>query len=288
MGHHHLLAAILAVALLAAGAGGVPWQVCGTTSGFEPNSTFAANLNRIAATLPSNASTSPDLYATASAGAVPERVWAMALCRGDVNATECRDCLTQAFRDVQALCSMDKDASIYYNPCTLHYSDVHTLPSDDVGPITDAYPVLNNGNVTSDPARYSRVQGDLLNATADHAAFNSTRRFATGEADFDDPEFPKVYAVAQCPPDQPPEQCRRCLARIIADNWWVFKGHIGGRLLWVNCTYRFETQPFYTGPPMVRLALPSSGAPAPAVETPAAAGGGETDIAVQADGPSVD
>jgi hypothetical protein len=62
---------------------------------------------------------------------------------------------------------------------------------------------------------------------------------------------------------------------IIADNWWLFKGHIGGRLLWVNCTYRFETQPFYTGPPMVRLALPSSGAPAPAVETPAAAGGAE-------------
>ncbi|TVU38676.1 hypothetical protein EJB05_12060, partial [Eragrostis curvula] len=281
MGRHLLPAtatiAVVAVALLAPFAAGYPWPMCGTTSTFAANSTFQANLNRLAATLPGNASASPNLYATAVAGAVPEQVWAMALCRGDANATACLSCLQQAFRDVQSDCPYFKDATIYYDPCTLHYSDVHTLAgADDTGPTTDDYGVTNLSNVTYDQPRFNALLARLLNATADYAAFNSTRRFATGEADFSDKNYPKVYTLAQCPPDQPPELCRKCLAGIIADGLPRFVNSIGGRVLWVNCTYRFETAPFYSVPAMVRLASPGAGAPAPgpAVETPPAAGGG--------------
>ncbi|GJN11509.1 hypothetical protein PR202_ga29707 [Eleusine coracana subsp. coracana] len=279
MGRRHLLAAvaatIVAVAFLAPHAAGYPWPMCGTTNNFAPNSTFQTNLNRIAATLPNATASSRDLYATARAGTVPEQVWAMALCRSDINATECRTCITQAFVDAQTSCVFFRDATIYYNPCMLHYSDVHILPDDDTGPTTDFHPIINHGNVTSDPERFNEILTALVNATADYAAFNSTKRFATGEADFNQ-EFPKVYTVAQCPPDQPPERCRKCLAGIIRDTLPAFLGHIGGRVLWVNCTYRFETASFYNGQPIVRLASPSSGAPAPApaVEEPATSGGG--------------
>ncbi|KAF0905230.1 hypothetical protein E2562_003836 [Oryza meyeriana var. granulata] len=52
-----------------------------------------------AATLPRNASASPDLFATAEGvGAVPDQVSALALCRGDANASTCLAFLTQAFR----------------------------------------------------------------------------------------------------------------------------------------------------------------------------------------------
>ncbi|TKW15025.1 hypothetical protein SEVIR_5G204300v4 [Setaria viridis] len=280
MGPHLFVAVVTivaAVALFAPFAAGYPWQVCGTTNAFAAKSTYQANLNRLAAMLPGNASASPNLYATAVVGAVPEQVWAMALCRGDANATACGSCLAQAFRDVQNDCPYNKDATIYYDPCTLHYSDVHTLAGDDdTGPITDAYGVTNNGNVTSDQPRFNALLAALLNATADYAAFNSTRRFATGQADFFDKNFPKVYSLAQCPPDQPPALCRKCLAGIIADGLPRFLNSIGGRVLWVNCTYRFETAPFYSGPAMVRLPSPGAGAPAPgpAVETPPAAGEG--------------
>ncbi|CAN6275860.1 unnamed protein product [Urochloa humidicola] len=280
MGRHLFLAVATVVAaavpLLAPFAAGYPWQVCGTTNTFAPNSTYQANLNRLAATLPGNASASPDLYATAPAGAVPEQVWAMALCRGDANATACGGCLAQAFRDLQSDCPYYKDATIYYDACTLHYSDVHTLPDDDTGPTTARYNVANLANVTSDPPRYSALLAALLNATADYAAFNSTRRFATGQADFSDGNFSKVYSLAQCPPDQPPARCRKCLAGIIADGLPSFQNSTGGRVLWVNCTYRFETAPFYSGPAMVRLPSPGAGAPAPgpAVETPPQAGEG--------------
>ncbi|KAK3127271.1 hypothetical protein QOZ80_7AG0570740 [Eleusine coracana subsp. coracana] len=277
MGRRHLLAAvaatIVAVAFLAPHAAGYPWPMCGTTNNFAPNSTFQTNLNRIAATLPNATASSRDLYATARAGTVPEQVWAMALCRSDINATECRTCITQAFVDAQTSCVFFRDATIYYNPCMLHYSDVHILPDDDTGPTTDFYPIINHGNVTSDPERFNEILTALVNATADYAAFNSTKRFATGEADFNQ-EFPKVYTVAQCPPDQPPERCRKCLAGIIRDTLPAFLGHIGGRVLWVNCTYRFETASFYNGPPIVRLVTPSPSSEAPFHDMPATKGRG--------------
>ncbi|XP_062187739.1 cysteine-rich receptor-like protein kinase 6 isoform X3 [Phragmites australis] len=281
----HLLAvaAVVAVALLAPRATGYPWPVCGESSSFKPNSTYQVNLNLVAATLPKNASISPNLFATAVIGAVPEQIWAMGLCRGDVNASSCFSCLTQAFHDLPNDCSYDKDATIYYDPCMLHYSDVHTLPGDDTGPMMDTYAINNNANVTSDPARFKSLLAALINATVEYAANNSTRRFATGEADFNQ-EFPKVYSLAQCTPDQTPAQCRKCLAQIVAANLVGFQSNIGGRVLGVNCTYRYETAPFFNGPAMVRLASPSSGAPAPvpAIETPAAAGGGGRKYSVPA------
>jgi hypothetical protein len=274
------VAAVLAVALLMAAAAGYPWPMCGDrtdSSDFMPNGTYQAHLNFIAATLPKNASKSPDLFATIVVGTIPEQVWAMGLCRGDFNATECFGCLTQAFRDLPGYCSYDKDASIYYDPCMVHYSDVHALPDDDTGPMLDTYVALNTQTITSDPGKFILLLAVLVNATADYAAYNSTRRFATGEADTSfDPEFPKVYTLAQCTPDQTPAQCRKCLSRLISQSLDGFQNLIGGRVLAVSCTYRYESAPFYNGPAMVRLASPSSApAPAPAVNfrVPAADGG---------------
>ncbi|KAJ1291258.1 hypothetical protein BS78_02G303200 [Paspalum vaginatum] len=273
----HLLAVaavVAAVSPLAPSAVGYPWPLCGITSNyFKPKSRFQSNLNLLAATLPKNASASPTLYATAVVGAIPEQVWGMGLCRGDTNVSSCLSCLTQAFQDLTNECSYYKDATIYYNYCMLHYSDVHTLPDDDTGPTTQQYTVRNNNNVTSDPARFMSLLAALTDATVEHAANDSTRRFATGEADFDK-EFPKVYTLAQCVPEQTPAQCHKCLAGIVVESLAVFQSNIGGRVLAMNCTYRYETAPFFNGPAMVRLASPSSGAPAPVptIGTPAAGG----------------
>ncbi|CAN6168296.1 unnamed protein product [Urochloa humidicola] len=279
MAYHHLLpaAAILAVALLLARAAAYPWTLCGETSDFMANSTYQAHLDFLAATLPKNVSSSPDLFATVAVGAIPEQVWAMGLCRGDINATDCLSCLTQAIQDLPSECPYKKEATIYYDPCTVHYSDVHTLAGDDdTGPLFNLYQAFNDENVTSDPARFRSLRAKLVNATAEHAA-TSARRFATGEADLDDRQFPKIYSAAQCTPDQTEAQCRRCLAGIVAAYLGSFGSNRGGRVLGVACTYRFETAPFYNGPAMVRLASPSPGAPAPAAPptagTPAATGG---------------
>ncbi|TVU38658.1 hypothetical protein EJB05_12042, partial [Eragrostis curvula] len=265
MGHHHLLtviAAAIAMALLP-GAASYPWPFCGTDN-FRANSRYRENLNLVAATLPGNASTSTSkIFATASAGAGRDRVWAAGLCRGDVNGTNCFACLTQAFHDLPNDCSYNKDATIYYDPCVLRYSRIRVLSALDTDNSGLSGYVAFPPNVTANQAQFNLAVAALINATADHAALNSTRRFATGEAAFDE-EVPTVYAVAQCTPDQTPAQCRSCLARIISANIAGFENAVSGRLLWLSCNFRYDNKPFFNGPAMVRLASPFPATPAPA------------------------
>ncbi|KAL5197761.1 hypothetical protein ABZP36_001273 [Zizania latifolia] len=268
--------AVVAVALLVSRAAGQPWTLCGDVydfGTFTAKSSYLASLNLIADTLPRNASASPDLYATAvDVGAIPEQVSAAALCRGDVTAKSCLSCLTQAFTDVQSACTFNKDATIYEERCMLHYSDIHFLSDDDSPPI-QVYTINNNNVVKSEPARYNRIVAALVNATADYAAYNSTRRYASGEADFNQ-EFPKVYSWAQCTPDLTPARCRSCLAQIIATEIGSYKDSIGSRSLSVKCSFRIETAPFLDGAILVRLPGPSASSPAraPASAVPAVNG----------------
>ncbi|CAM0906160.1 unnamed protein product [Alopecurus aequalis] len=274
----HLVLVSLAVVLLAPSATAYPYQVCGRTGNFTANSTYQINLGLLAAALPKNISSSPDLFATAVVGSAPDQVAALALCRGDANATACASCLVTAFQDVQNMCAYDKDAAIFYDPCALYYSsNVSFLSSVDNVASTSR---INNQNVTSDPGRFNRQVAALVNATADYAAYNSTRRYAYGEADLGGGEFSKAYSWAQCTPDLTPVQCRGCLAGMVAKMTRLFADRVGWRTLGVRCSYRYETYPFLNSPVMVRLAAPpSSPAPAPAVGPtvldPAVAAGAE-------------
>ncbi|KAM3365592.1 hypothetical protein ACQJBY_015354 [Aegilops geniculata] len=282
MAHHRVLSvgvAIVAVALLASPAAGVyPWTICGRST-YVAKSQYLANINRIGATLPRNASRSPELFATALVGAVPQQVWALALCRGDANASYCLTCLDQAFQDLPNACPYSRDSTIYYDSCVLHYSNIRSRPDDDTT-YNPTLPLRNNVNATAEPARFQRVVAALLNATVSYAVANSTRLYASGEADFDR-ELPKVYAWAQCTPDLTPARCRDCLAVNIKTWAPVFTDSIGARILGMRCSYRYETTPFFDGPVMVRLAGTSASSAAPAsapavvpnVLTPAAAAG---------------
>ncbi|KAM3300527.1 hypothetical protein ACQJBY_041508 [Aegilops geniculata] len=257
-----LSATIVAVAaLLVHGAAGYPWQVCGDGQ-FTAGSKYLANINLLAASLPKNAAASPDLFGTAEAGAAPDKVWGLALCRGDANATSCHSCLAQAFRDLPNVCDYSKVATMYYDSCTLHYSNASSDPAP-VAALT--YRFWEYTNVTSEKGQFNRLVARLVNATADYAAYNSTRRYASGEADFDR-EFPKIYSWAQCAPDLTAAQCRRCLAKIMVLLPEYFVDSTGARALQVRCSFRYQTYSFFDGPVMVRLPAPSptTGAPAPA------------------------
>ncbi|XP_035816994.1 cysteine-rich receptor-like protein kinase 6 isoform X2 [Zea mays] len=263
---HHLMtlaAIVAAVVLLLPCATGYPWAFCGENNNFKANSSYQSHLSLVAATLPKNASTSPDLFATAVVGTIPRQLWAMGLCRGDVDGTACFNCLTQAFRDLPNHCSYNKDATMYYDPCMLHYSNNQLIPDDDSG---DFYTINSTAAVNSDPVGFNRLVAALVNATADYAAHKSTRRFATGEttAGSVSEEFPKLYSLAQCTPDMKAARCRECLAALISQSLDAFQNLTLGRVLWINCTYRYEAAPFFNGPAMVQIAVPSSSVPVPA------------------------
>ncbi|XBJ20958.1 hypothetical protein VPH35_011685 [Triticum aestivum] len=257
MSHRLVLSVAIVAALLVPGATGYPWKDCGDGQ-FAAGSKYLANINLLAASLPKNAAVSPDLFATAEAGAAPDKVWALALCRGDANATSCLSCLAQAFRD-QGF-GFRKVATMYYDSCTLHYSNA----SRDPAPVAArTYRYWESTNVTSEQALFNSLVARLVNATADYAAYNSTRRYASGEADFDR-EFPKIYSWGQCTPDLTGPQCRQCLAKNTVLLPEYFVDSTGARALQVRCSFRYQTYSFFDGPVMVRLPAPSSSTQAPA------------------------
>ncbi|VAH29341.1 unnamed protein product [Triticum turgidum subsp. durum] len=230
---------------------------------------------QLSATLPKNASASRTLFATGSVGSLPDIAYALALCRGDGNASACEACVTTAFQDAQQLCAFNKDATVIYDPCYLRFSNQNFLATTS----NDNLIGLKNSQSVSSPVDvFDAAVQTLLNATGDYAAANSSRRFATGEEGFDTSN-PTIYGLVQCTPDMSPADCRSCLGDIITRMPQRLSGSIGGRLIGVRCNFRYEVVPFFSGSPTLRLPAPPAPPappPAPVNVTPTATPGGKS------------
>ncbi|KAK3125248.1 hypothetical protein QOZ80_7BG0602270 [Eleusine coracana subsp. coracana] len=267
MGGSHLgisLLLVVVAALLAQQAGAQPWQVCGISGNYTGNSTYQSNIKLLSTTLPGNASSSSDLFAKAGVGADPDTVYALALCRGDMNASGCGSCVATAFQEAQQLCALNKDATIYYDECYLRFSNRNFL---DATRNENSMVLMNTEQVSSQVPVFDAAVAALLNATADYAVTNSTRRFATGEQDYDRRSYPTLYGLTQCTPDLSPDDCRSCLGVLIGRMPQYLSGREGGRITGVRCNFRYEVYPFFSSSPSLRLPAP---APAPVNEAPTA------------------
>ncbi|AQK78945.1 hypothetical protein ZEAMMB73_Zm00001d035400 [Zea mays] len=256
----------------------LPWQLCNDTSGnFTDKSAYQANINQLATALTNNASSSPSLFAAGAAGSAPDVAYALALCRGDTNASSCARCVAASFKTAQQLCAFKRGATLYDDPCILRYADWDFLTNttDNRG----LYIAWSYDNVSAAVApAFDAASARLVNATSDYAATDPVRRFGTGEEPFDDAKYPKIYSLAQCTPDMTVADCRACLGgvyRRFAPTY--FGGKHGGRVFGVRCSLRFETYHFFSGNPLLQIPGPPGAPPpaAPAVNmTPPATGQG--------------
>ena len=245
--------------------------VCG--GNHTSNSTYESSLAVLAATLPGNASTSPQLFANATAGAVH----ALALCRRDtVNITACRDCVDSSFKYAQKMCPGGKTATVYYD-----YDEVNALQpgcilgfSGNGSYLSPTSSITGNGtffqywNPLSVPGNASVVAAavhELLNKTAQDAAAVA-RGFATAYMDSIGGTAPTLYSLAQCTPDLSKGDCLACLRRLVGTVNATNSVHMGGRIFVLRCNVRFEAFMFYDDKNMRRIPFssPSSMAPAPA------------------------
>lgn len=94
----------------------------GDVGSYTANGTFQRNLDLLAATLPGNTSSTPAGFANASVGTSPDQVYALALCRGDLNASSCSSCLAAAFPDAEQGCPGNRGVSMYEDACLLRFS----------------------------------------------------------------------------------------------------------------------------------------------------------------------
>uniref|UniRef100_A0A0E0LLS6 Uncharacterized protein n=1 Tax=Oryza punctata TaxID=4537 RepID=A0A0E0LLS6_ORYPU len=235
-----------------------PWVLCAPyppSGNYPKNSTYQANLDLLSTTLPKNTSSSPAMYVTATVGDVPDKVYGLALCRGDANASACEGCVAAALRDAPRRCPLVKDVLIFYDLCQLRYSNRNFFLDDDY--FVTTYTLQRSRRVSAEAAAVAAFDAAvalLVNATADYAAADSSRRYGTGEEEgLDNSNRPKIYALAQCTPDKTPEVCRSCLSTVIGQLPNEFSGRTGGGMFGVWCNFRYEVFPFFSGRPLLQL-----------------------------------
>ncbi|OAY70085.1 Cysteine-rich repeat secretory protein 38, partial [Ananas comosus] len=264
-----LLISLLCFLLLWHGGADLPlYQICGDTGNYTAKSTYQSNLHQLLASLPSLASVSDGFSNIASTGKSLDQVFGLALCRGDVNATNCRTCLDVAPSDILQLCPYDKAAVIWYDDCLLRYSNQNFTSAFNN---SEQVVILNTQSIaggrfpgyTQNTTIYDffkQVVNTLLSHVADSAASNSNsgKLFATGESTITN-AFLTIYGLVQCAPDMSGPECRQCLQGLISEMLRRFDGRQGGRILGVWCNLRYEVYPFYNGNSTIRLSSVAPG-----------------------------
>ncbi|XP_039139908.1 cysteine-rich receptor-like protein kinase 10 [Dioscorea cayenensis subsp. rotundata] len=172
----------------------------------------------------------------------------MVLCSGDINKTTCRSCLDGASEDILQLCPNSKAAFVWYDPCFLRYSNQNFV-SSTVN--SNPPPVMPDDHSVNGPGKFNKLVLELMDMIAKYASYNSSRKYATGEAN-STVSNTKIYGQAQCTLDLSGDQCYGCLLdsfRIIPGN----QDKQGLRVLGVRCNFRYDVNSFYSGSSMVQL-----------------------------------
>ncbi|XP_044460676.1 cysteine-rich repeat secretory protein 38-like [Mangifera indica] len=211
---------------------------------YTTNSTYQANLNRLLKSLTYTIPTYHGFY-NSSYGKNPNRVYASAICRPDMNPKSCRDCVTFATRNLTLLCPNFKmaiggyDDGSYTN-CMLRYAFY-----DYIGVMENApyFFVYSLSNITGNFDKFNQTRQSLLQTLISEAAARGPLKYATGKKSVSDTVT--LYGLVQCTPDLTESKCKECLNdanKLLPD---CCEKRQGGRVITPSCSFRYETNKFY-------------------------------------------
>ncbi|KAJ0966087.1 hypothetical protein J5N97_027225 [Dioscorea zingiberensis] len=224
-------------------------------SNYTSNSTFNANLNLLFTSLINN--TPATGFYNDTRGNTPEKIYGLALCRGDVSSDECRNCMNSSVQGIIQKCPQQKSAIIWIDHCLLRYSNQNFFSSVD----TSIKLILYNTANASQPERFNNLLGNLMNDLAVKAVA-STRRFAMGSVNFT--SFQPIYGMLMCTRDLSKSNCDQCLRSYIAYIPNMGSGYQqGGVLLGMSCYLRFEVYLFYNSSAITAETASTSPVPSP-------------------------
>ncbi|XP_014514537.1 putative receptor-like protein kinase At4g00960 [Vigna radiata var. radiata] len=245
------LLCLLCMLFLASASGAIySAHYCSNETFYSPNTKFQSNLNTLLSSLVSNSSLpSNSGFLRTSVDEIDGRF----LCRGDVNATVCHGCVAAAAANITRLCPNDTESYIWYDECTLIYSN-STFNNDDIVP---GFPLNDEGStVNSNQDHFNQLLSNLLNSLEGKALESSMgeKKFAAGAVSVTSAQT--LYGMAQCEPDSTSGRCEACFRSAIAAIPSCCNGSGGARLLLPICTIRYQLHPFLYNSTVL---IPSSG-----------------------------
>ncbi|TKY51074.1 Cysteine-rich receptor protein kinase 25 [Spatholobus suberectus] len=217
---------------------------CPSNASYQSNVTFQTNLEVLFASLISNASQSDGSYYYAMGVGTTSVANGQFLCRGDVPAATCQDCIATAATEITRRCPNKTESIIWYDECMLGFTNSYFAPTS----VVPGAMLSDDKNVSaSDLDSFNRTLFSLLNDLAEEAANSqSAKKFATGEIEFDG-SSPKrtVYGLSECVREITSAQCEQCLQNAVSTLPSCCRGKQGARALLAFCNVRYELYRFY-------------------------------------------
>ncbi|KAL5839819.1 hypothetical protein ACOSQ4_012427 [Xanthoceras sorbifolium] len=204
------------------------WKHCYDTGNFTANSTYARNRNLLLSSLASNITGYKGFYNT-TIGQDPDKVYGLALCRGDVSSEDCGSYILT----IMSTCPSQKEAYIWAGdtPCLVHYADRSHFGKVEMDVPVNAY--WNGVNLTMNLREFDQIWQPLMESTAEKASIGSSmlKRY--------------IYALMQCTPDLSQSDCHFCLRRYLDEYKKCCHGRQAGGVESPNCMLRWDLSPFY-------------------------------------------
>ncbi|CAN8244988.1 unnamed protein product [Cochlearia groenlandica] len=241
-----LISLLIQIQYLAVNSQPVPLnQICSNVTGnFTVNSPYAVNLHRLISSLSSSTFLEPNDngFYNISTGDSEEKVNAILQCRGDVKSKDCIECVAMAGQRLVTLCPVQKEAIIWYDKCTVKYSNRSVYNRLEIFPQTS---VTGTRNFTGDRDGWEKSLVGLLQGLKDKASVIGRRKknFVVGETD--GPSFQTLYGLAQCTADISEEDCSYCLSQCIAKIPRCCDMKMGSYVLSPSCIVAYATWRFY-------------------------------------------
>ncbi|XP_048491579.1 cysteine-rich repeat secretory protein 9-like [Beta vulgaris subsp. vulgaris] len=211
---------------------------CTPFDNFTPNSTYQTNVLSLLSEL--NLESSNSKFFNLSTGAGSNRVNGLYHCRPDLSLETCNACIIAATQMFFDKCAIKKEAIMWYEECTIRYSNRSIFSVKEIEPSAWASSIFN----VSQPDTFlsllnSTMEGLIAKATLP----SNTERFATSKDNFT--LFEGLFGLALCTPDITSFECEECLRTALM----IFPTCCGDLVQYVtvflpSCHIRYDTAPF--------------------------------------------
>ncbi|XP_048447154.1 cysteine-rich receptor-like protein kinase 27 isoform X1 [Pyrus x bretschneideri] len=215
---------------------------CSYTGTYEDGGAYQKNLHTLLSSFSSNNQTNSGFY-NSSTGQDPDKVNAIALCRGDVSLNDCHTCVNLSSSILFKDCLNQDEAIIWGERCMVRYSRKLIFGTQEDEPIK----YLPSLSSATDPEEFDLVLNLFLDTLTEKAASgDSLKKFAAGHVIIQGSTTNQpIYALLQCTPDLGKQNCSGCLKGAISKIPECCGGKQVGRVLKPSCNLRFETSLFY-------------------------------------------
>ncbi|BAT94010.1 hypothetical protein LR48_Vigan02g231200 [Vigna angularis] len=200
---------------------------------------YRSNVKTLLDWLSSNATNHDRFYSTTVAsGHTANTAYGSFLCtRGFPKL--CQQCVTEAAKLLSSLCTIAKEAIIWYEACYVRYSDSSFFSAVEESPKLS---FTNDQDYKGPVERFNVIVWDMLSDLRNEAA-SASDKCAVKSVNISDNQ--KSYGYVWCLPYLSKDKCRWCLSEAIANNPnGCCTGKSGATVIFPSCGIRYELYPF--------------------------------------------